>query len=81
MIERNIMEQDNKKINRSIKIYPLFASFTGDFNIFCANRHIIFNLSKGIKCESNNCNDNDCFNNMYSFSKTYIANYKKNRKC
>ena len=28
------MEQDNKKINRSIKIYPLFASFTGNLIFF-----------------------------------------------
>lgn len=28
------MKQDNKKINRSIKIYPLFASFTGDLIFF-----------------------------------------------
>lgn len=28
------MEQETKKINRSIKIYPLFASFTGDLIFF-----------------------------------------------
>lgn len=74
------MEQNIKKINRSIKIYPLFASFTGDL-IFFVPIYINFNIGKRIKCKPNNSNDNGFINNMYIISKNNISYCKKNRKC
>ena len=43
------MEQNIKKINRSIKIYPLFASFTGDLIFFVPIDTLILTLVKGCK--------------------------------
>ena len=40
------MEQNIKKINRSIKIYPLFASFTGDLIFFVPIDTLILTLVK-----------------------------------
>ena len=42
------MEQEIKKINRSIKIYPLFASFTGDLIFFVPIDTLILTLVKGL---------------------------------
>lgn len=42
------MEQNIKKINRSIKIYPLFASFTGDLIFFVPIDTLILTLVKGL---------------------------------
>lgn len=42
------MEQNIKKINRSIKIYPLFASFTGDLIFFVPIDTLFLTLVKGL---------------------------------
>ena len=42
------MEQETKKINRSIKIYPLFASFTGDLIFFVPIDTLFLTLVKGL---------------------------------
>ena len=42
------MEQETKKINRSIKIYPIFASFTGDMIFFVPIDTLFLTLVKGI---------------------------------
>lgn len=42
------MEQEIKKINRSIKIYPLFASFTGDLIFFVPIDTLFLTLVKGL---------------------------------
>ena len=75
------MEQETKKINKSIKIYPIFASFTGDLIFFVPIDTFISNIGKRIKCQSNNGNDNGCINNMYSISKSNTSYCKKDRKC
>ncbi len=75
------MAQEIKKINRSIKIYPLFASFTGDLIFFVPIDTFIFNIGKRIKCKSDNINDKGFINNMYSVSKSNISYNKKDRKC
>lgn len=42
------MEKETKKINRSIKIYPLFASFTGDLIFFVPIDTLFLTLVKGL---------------------------------
>jgi membrane protein len=42
------MKQDESKINRSIKIYPLFASFTGDLIFFVPIDTLFLTLAKGL---------------------------------
>ncbi len=42
------MEQDIKKIKRSIKIYPIFASFTGDMIFFVPIDTLFLTLVKGL---------------------------------
>lgn len=42
------MEQETKKINRSIKIYPIFASFTGDLIFFVPIDTLFLTLVKGL---------------------------------
>lgn len=42
------MKQDESKINRSIKIYPLFASFTGDLIFFVPIDTLFLTLVKGL---------------------------------
>ena len=42
------MEQEIKKINRSIKIYPIFASFTGDLIFFVPIDTLFLTLVKGL---------------------------------
>lgn len=42
------MEHNIKKINRSIKIYPLFASFTGDLIFFVPIDTLFLTLVKGL---------------------------------
>ncbi len=42
------MEQEIKKINRSIKIYPVFASFTGDMIFFVPIDTLFLTLVKGL---------------------------------
>lgn len=42
------MEQETKKINRSIKIYPIFASFTGDMIFFVPIDTLFLTLVKGL---------------------------------
>ena len=42
------MEQNIKKINRSIKIYPLYASFTGDLIFFVPIDTLFLTLVKGL---------------------------------
>ena len=42
------MEQETKKINRIIKIYPLFASFTGDLIFFVPIDTLFLTLVKGL---------------------------------
>lgn len=42
------MKQDESKINRSIKIYPLFASFTGDLIFFVPIDTLFLTLIKGL---------------------------------
>lgn len=42
------MEQNTKKINRSIKIYPIFASFTGDLIFFVPIDTLFLTLVKGL---------------------------------
>ena len=42
------MKQEIKKINRSIKIYPLFASFTGDLIFFVPIDTLFLTLVKGL---------------------------------
>ena len=42
------MEQETKKINRSIKIYPLFTSFTGDLIFFVPIDTLFLTLVKGL---------------------------------
>ncbi len=42
------MEQEIKKINRSIKIYPLFAAFTGDLIFFVPIDTLFLTLVKGL---------------------------------
>ena len=75
------MEQETKKINRSIKIISVVCIIYRRFDILRTNRHIISNIGKRIKCKSNNSNDNGCINNMHSVSKSNIINCKKDRKC
>ena len=42
------MEQEAKKINRSIKIYPIFAAFTGDLIFFVPIDTLFLTLVKGL---------------------------------
>lgn len=42
------MKQEIKKINRSIKIYPIFASFTGDLIFFVPIDTLFLTLVKGL---------------------------------
>ena len=42
------MEQETKKISRSIKIYPIFASFTGDLIFFVPIDTLFLTLVKGL---------------------------------
>lgn len=42
------MKQDISKINRSIKIYPIFASFTGDLIFFVPIDTLFLTLVKGL---------------------------------
>ncbi len=42
------MEQEIKKINRSIKIYPIFATFTGDLIFFVPIDTLFLTLVKGL---------------------------------
>ena len=42
------MEQETKKISRSIKIYPIFASFTGDLIFFLPIDTLFLTLVKGL---------------------------------
>ncbi len=42
------MEQETKKINRSIKIYPIFAAFTGDLIFFVPIDTLFLTLVKGL---------------------------------
>ena len=42
------MKQETKKINRSIKIYPIFASFTGDLIFFVPIDTLFLTLVKGL---------------------------------
>ena len=42
------MEQNIKKIKRSIKIYPIFASFTGDLIFFVPIDTLFLTLVKGL---------------------------------
>ena len=42
------MNKETKKINRSIKIYPLFASFTGDLIFFVPIDTLFLTLVKGL---------------------------------
>ena len=42
------MKQDESKINRSIKIYPLFASFTGELIFFVPIDTLFLTLVKGL---------------------------------
>ena len=42
------MEQETKKINRSIKIFPIFSSFTGDLIFFVPIDTLFLTLVKGL---------------------------------
>lgn len=42
------MEQETKKINRSIKIFPIFSSFTGDLIFFIPIDTLFLTLVKGL---------------------------------
>lgn len=52
------MEQETKKINRSIKIYPLFASFTGDLIFFVPIDTLLLDRAIKEKTRQNNSDFN-----------------------
>ena len=56
------MEQEIKKINRSIKIYPIFASFTGDLIFFVPIDTLFLTLVKEKLIDSQVLKREDTFN-------------------
>lgn len=75
------MEQNIKKINRSIKIYPLFASFTGDLIFFVPIDTLILTLVKGLNASQITAMTMASLIICILFQKIILAIVKKNRKC
>lgn len=75
------MEQETKKINRSIKIYPIFASFTGDLIFFVPIDTLFLTLVKGLNASQITAMTMVALIICIVFQKVILAIVKKDRKC